>query len=79
MNLGTKEFETKSKEIRCLLVNASTRRDAENKIVGVVGRIQQVLTNVITNDIKYTTRIGQTGGSGLPMWPLFTAETHSPC
>ena len=28
------EFETKSKEIRYLLVNATTRRDAENNIVG---------------------------------------------
>ena len=31
------EFETKTKEIRYLLVNATTRRDAENKIIGVVG------------------------------------------
>ncbi len=28
------EFETKSKEIRYLLVNATTRRDEENNIVG---------------------------------------------
>ena len=34
------EFETKSKEIRYLLVNATTRRDAENNIVGVVGVAQ---------------------------------------
>ena len=31
------EFRTKSDEIRYLLVNATTRRDAENNIVGVVG------------------------------------------
>jgi hypothetical protein len=31
------EFETKSKEIRYLLVNATTRRDAEYNITGVVG------------------------------------------
>jgi hypothetical protein len=30
-------FETKSKEIRYLLVNATTRRDAEGNVVGVVG------------------------------------------
>ncbi len=28
------EFDTKSKDTRVLLVNASTRRDIENKIVG---------------------------------------------
>lgn len=28
------DFETKSKEIRYLLVNATTRRDAENHIIG---------------------------------------------
>ena len=31
------EFRTKSNEIRYLLVNATTRRDPENNIVGVVG------------------------------------------
>ena len=31
------EFETKSGETRYLLVNATTRRDADNHIVGVVG------------------------------------------
>ena len=36
------EFRTKSNEIRYLLVNATTRRDAENKIVGVVGVAQDV-------------------------------------
>eukprot|EP00957_Ditylum_brightwellii_P053191 4033264-Ditylum_brightwellii.AAC.1 len=36
------EFRTKSDEIRYLLVNATTRRDAENKIVGVVGVAQDV-------------------------------------
>jgi PAS domain S-box-containing protein len=36
------EFETKSKEIRYLLVNATTRRDAESRIVGVVGVAQDV-------------------------------------
>ncbi len=30
-------FETKSKEIRYLLVNATTRRDAKGNVVGVVG------------------------------------------
>jgi hypothetical protein len=30
-------FETKSKEIRYLLVNATSRRDAEGNVVGVVG------------------------------------------
>jgi PAS domain S-box-containing protein len=36
------EFRTKSNEIRYLLVNATTRRDAENSIVGVVGVAQDV-------------------------------------
>lgn len=36
------EFRTKSNEIRYLLVNASTRRDANNNIVGVVGVAQDV-------------------------------------
>jgi PAS domain S-box-containing protein len=43
------EFENKSKEIRYLLVNATTRRDAENKIVGVVGVAQDV-----TDDRKHS-------------------------
>ena len=38
------EFRTKSEEIRYLLVNATTRRDAENNIVGVVG-VAQVRTS----------------------------------
>jgi hypothetical protein len=33
---------TKSNEIRYLLVNATTRRDAENHIVGVVGVAQVI-------------------------------------
>ena len=37
------EFRTKSNEIRYLLVNATTRRDAENNIVGVVGVAQVYL------------------------------------
>ena len=36
------EFRTKSNEIRYLLVNATTRRDANNNIVGVVGVAQDV-------------------------------------
>ena len=36
------EFRTKDKEIRYLLVNATTRRDVDNKIVGVVGVAQDV-------------------------------------
>ena len=36
------EFWTKSNEIRYLLVNATTRRDAEGNIVGVVGVAQDV-------------------------------------
>merc|ERR1712161_119442 len=43
------DFETKSKEIRYLLVNATTRRDAENNIVGVVGVAQDV-----TDDRKHS-------------------------
>ena len=36
------EFETKSGETRYLLVNATTRRDPENNVVGVVGVAQDV-------------------------------------
>jgi PAS domain S-box-containing protein len=36
------EFTTKSNEIRYLLVNATSRRDAENNVVGVVGVAQDV-------------------------------------
>jgi PAS domain S-box-containing protein len=36
------EFRTKSNDIRYLLVNATTRRDAENNITGVVGVAQDV-------------------------------------
>ena len=35
-------FWTKSIEVRYLLVNATTWRDAENNIVGVVGVVQDV-------------------------------------
>ena len=34
------EFRTKTNETRYLLVNATTRRDADNNIVGVVGVAQ---------------------------------------
>jgi PAS domain S-box-containing protein len=40
------EFRTKSNEIRYLLVNATTRRDAENNVVGVVGVAQDVTETV---------------------------------
>ena len=36
------EFRTKSNEIRYLLVNATTRQDANNNVVGVVGVAQDV-------------------------------------
>lgn len=43
------EFLTKSNEIRNLLVNATTRRDAENNVVGVVGVAQDV-TEAVQRD-----------------------------
>lgn len=43
------EFLTKSSEIRHLLVNATTRKDAENNIVGVVGVAQDV-TEAVQRD-----------------------------
>eukprot|EP00980_Cylindrotheca_fusiformis_P016889 scaffold5114_cov67-Cylindrotheca_fusiformis.AAC.7 len=43
------EFRTKSNEIRHLLVNATTRRDAEHNIVGVVGVAQDV-TEAVQRD-----------------------------
>lgn len=43
------EFQTKSGEIRYLLVNATTRRDVESNIVGVVGVAQDV-----TDDRKHS-------------------------
>jgi hypothetical protein len=42
-------FRTKSNEIRHLLVNATTRRDAENNVVGVVGVAQDV-TEAVQRD-----------------------------
>merc|ERR1712238_511722 len=47
------EFETKSKEIRHLLVNATTRRDPENNITGVVGVAQDV-TKSVKRDLAVT-------------------------
>ena len=43
------EFETKWKEVRHLLVSATTTRDAENNITGVVGVAQEV-TQSAKND-----------------------------
>ena len=43
------DFETRGKEVRHLLVNATTRRDAENNITGVVGVAQDV-TESAKND-----------------------------
>ena len=42
------EFRTKSNEIRYLLVNATTRRDPENNVVGVVGvaQVSEVIPHV---------------------------------
>merc|ERR1712238_180480 len=48
------EFETKSKEIRYLLVNATTRCDTESRIVGVVGVAQDV-----TDDRKHSEELRQ--------------------
>ena len=44
------EFRTKSNEIRHLLVNATTRRDAESNVVGVVGVAQDV-TEAVERDV----------------------------
>ena len=43
------EFLTKSNEVRYLLVNATTPRDAENIIVGVVG-VSQDVTEIAQHD-----------------------------
>lgn len=43
------EFRTKFNEIRHLLVNATTRRDAENNVVGVLGVAQDV-TEAVQRD-----------------------------
>ena len=48
------EFRTKTNEIRYLLVNATTRRDTENNIVGVVGVAQDV-----TDDRKHSEELRQ--------------------
>lgn len=44
------EFRTKSNGIICLLVNATTRQDAENNIVGVVGVAQDVTETRLSCD-----------------------------
>jgi len=47
------EFKTKNDEVRYLLVNATTRRDQKNNIIGVVGvvryneKIKQIFINAI--------------------------------
>ena len=46
------EFRTKWNEIRYLLVNSTTRRDANNNVVGVVGVAQDV-----TEAAKSTTKL----------------------
>ena len=46
------EFRTKSDEIRYLLVNATTRRDPDGRIVGVVGVAQDVTESF--KNIHYT-------------------------
>lgn len=43
------EFRTKSNEIRHLLINATTRRDAENNVVGVVA-VSQDVTEAVRRD-----------------------------
>ncbi len=43
------EFRTKSNEVRCLLLNLTTRRDLDDKIVGVVG-IAQDMTEMAQQD-----------------------------
>lgn len=49
------EFETKTKEIRYLLVNATTRRDAENNIIGVVGYVARIFfLSILTSSIVKT-------------------------
>lgn len=40
------EFLTKSNEVRQLLLNVTTRRDAENNVVGVIGVAQDVTESV---------------------------------
>jgi PAS domain S-box-containing protein len=47
------EFRTKSNEVRYLLVNATSRRDAENNITGVVGVAQDV-TEAVKRDHAVT-------------------------
>ena len=60
------EFRTKSNEIRYLLVNTTTRRDAENNIVGVVFRtksneIQYLLVNATTRRDEENNIVGVVG------------------
>ena len=52
------EFRTKSNKIRYLLVNATTRRDAENNIVGIVGVAQDV-TEAVKRDRAVTGMAGE--------------------
>ena len=48
------EFETKSGETRYLLVNATTRRDADNHIVGVVGTSVKIIGIVLAWFVCFT-------------------------
>ena len=47
------EFRTKTNEVRYLLVNATTRRDAENNIVGVVGVAQVTFFCVFVSHLSF--------------------------
>ena len=48
------EFRTKSNEIRYLVLNATTRRDAENNVVGVVGVARDVTESAKNDRGKYS-------------------------
>jgi PAS domain S-box-containing protein len=47
-------FLTKSKEIRYLLVNATTRRDAEGNVVGVVGGQYRFCARKRAHSLRFT-------------------------
>ena len=47
------EFKTKTNEVRYLLVNATTRKDAKNNIIGVVGVAQDVTESTKNGSIRF--------------------------
>ena len=71
------EFRTKSNETRYLLVNATTRRDADSNIVGVVGVAQDgQLHSSCLLSIFFCSVLGSSSFQMLPFWRVQGDKFH---